>query len=283
MSSSKTVALVTGCSKGGIGYALCEELASRGCVVYATARKLESMHDFSHERIHTLALDVTSDDNVRDVVNTIIEREGQLDILVNNAGVACSSPVIETDMQDVLNIFDTNVYAVIRTARAVIPHMAARRRGTIVNIGSISGEIPVPWGGIYGATKAAVQSINDALYMECTPFNIHVVLVAPGGVKSNIAINQAPKLPEGTLYADYFDSILTKLNLSQGPNAMSAEVFSRKVVAAVLRPTPPRYMTLAAMSTIYSIFKWFPRGWVLRLFWSRLGEAPRLAAQRQRK
>ncbi|KAI9068709.1 NAD-P-binding protein [Trametes sanguinea] len=285
MSSNKTVVLVTGSSKGGIGFSLCEEFASRGCIVYATTRRLEAMEGFSRSNIHTLSLDVTSDESVRKAVETVIEREGQIDILVNNAGLGNTGAIIDVPMEEIIRTFDTNVYAVIRMAKAVIPHMAARKSGTIVNVGSIAGEIPVPWGGIYGATKAALHSLTETLYMECKPLDIKVVLLAPGGVKSNIANNQAPhfKLPENSLYTEYIDSILAKLTISQRNNPMSAEQFSQQVVSAVLKPQPPRYMTLASMSGIYRVLRWLPRTWVLNMFWRRLGEGPRLSALKNRK
>ncbi|KAI0363752.1 NAD-P-binding protein [Pilatotrama ljubarskyi] len=287
MSDSKIVVLVTGCSKGGIGFALCEEFASRACIVYATARRLDAMDGFTHDNIHKLTLDVTNDEKVQEVVNTIIEREGQIDVLVNNAGVGNTGPVIDVPMQEIINVYDTNVFSIIRMAKAVIPHMAARKRGTIVNVSSIAGEIPVPWGGIYGSSKAAVHSLTDTLYMECKPFDISVVLIAPGGVRSNIAANSAPRaaLPaaDTSLYAAYADSILAKLYMSQDKRAMPAETFARSVVSKVLAARPPRYMTLAAMSGIYRVLRWFPRTWVLNLCWRRFGEGPRLAAQKQRK
>ncbi|CDO73057.1 hypothetical protein BN946_scf185007.g111 [Trametes cinnabarina] len=288
MSSTTTVVLITGCSKGGIGFALCEEFASRGSIVYATARRLDAMHGFSHKNIHPLALDVTSDDSVQNAVQAVIDREGQIDVLVNNAGLGGTGDpgaVIDVPMDDIIRMFDTNVYAAIRTAKAVIPHMAARKSGTIVNVGSIAGEIPVPWGGIYGATKAALHSLTDTLYMECKPLRIHVVLLAPGGVKSNIVANQTPrfKLPENSLYADYIDSLFAKLTVSQRNDPMPADVFARRVVGAVLKPTPPRYMTLASMSGMYRVLRWLPRTWVLNWFWRRFGEGPRLAAQKNRK
>ncbi|OSD03376.1 NAD-P-binding protein [Trametes coccinea BRFM310] len=285
MSSNKTVVLVTGSSKGGIGFSLCEEFASRGCTVYATARRLEAMEGFSQPNIHTLSLDVTSDESVQKAVETIIEREGRIDVLINNAGLGNTGAIIDVPMDEIVRMFDTNVYAVIRMAKAVIPHMAARKSGTIVNVGSIAGEIPVPWGGIYGATKAALHSLTETLYMECKPLDINVVLLAPGGVKSNIANNQAPrfKLPENSLYSAYIDSMLAKLTMSQRGNSMPAEQFSQQVVSAVLKPQPPRYMTLASMSGMYKVLKWLPRTWVLNMFWRRLGEGPRLAALKNRK
>ena len=111
--------------------------------------------------------------------------------------------------------------------------------------------------------------------MECTPFNITVVLVAPGGVKSNIAQNQRDRvgLPPDSLYGDYVDAILAKLNMSQSSNAMLTAVFVEQVTNAVLRPHPPRYLTLANMSATFSFLQWLPRGWVLRMLWKRMGEA----------
>ncbi|KAI8990581.1 NAD-P-binding protein [Trametes punicea] len=285
MSANKTVILITGCSRGGIGFALSEEFASRGCTVYATARRVEAMKGFAQDNIHTLALDVTNDQNVHDVVETIVEREGRLDVLVNNAGIGNTGPVIDVDMQEIIRTFDANVFSVIRMAKAVIPHMAARKSGTIVNVGSIAGDIPVPWGGIYGSSKAAVHSLSDTLYMECKPFNIHVLLLAPGGVKSNIAANQLSRfeLPENSLYAAYVDSMLAKLHLSQSNNPMPAEAFSRQVADAVLKPAPPRYMSLATMAGFWRIMWWLPRTWVLSMFWRRWGEGRRLATQKQRE
>ncbi|KAI0756316.1 NAD-P-binding protein [Daedaleopsis nitida] len=276
MSSEKRVVLVTGCSKGGIGFALCEAFATKGCIVYATARKVESMGELTHGNIRKLALDVTNDDNVQEAVRTVIEADGQIDVLVNNAGISSSGALIDIDMSEIMQLYDTNVFSVIRMAKAVIPHMAARKRGTIVNIGSIGGEIPVPWGGPYCSSKAAVHSITDTLYMECTPLNIDVVLVSPGGVKSNIAANQTPRvsLPQGSLYSDYAEAIIKKLNSSQTNSPVPTDAFAEKVVGAVLQRRPPRYMTLGRMSTIYQFFHWLPRASVLRLIWGRYSQVP---------
>ncbi|KAI9068708.1 NAD-P-binding protein [Trametes sanguinea] len=287
MSASKTVVFVTGCSKGGIGFALCEEFATRECIVYATARRMEAMEGFTSPNIHTLTLDVTKDESVQSVIETVIEREGQIDVLVNNAGLGHTGPIIDTDMEEIVRVFETNVFSVIRMAKAVIPHMAARKSGTIVNVGSIFGEIPVPWGGLYSSSKAALHTLSDTLYMECKPFNINVVLLVPGGVRSNIVNNQSGperlKFPENSLYADYVDSILTKLTASQRGNPTPADVFSKQVVGAVLKPNPPRYLTLARMSGVFWLFTWLPRTWILNYFWRIFGERPRLAAQKQKQ
>ncbi|PIL32480.1 hypothetical protein GSI_05183 [Ganoderma sinense ZZ0214-1] len=279
----KTVVLVTGCSKGGIGFSLCEAFATKGCIVYATARRPESLEGFSQHNIHCLTLDVTDDESVKIVVQTVIDEEGQIDVLVNNAGVSNSSPLIDVKMDEIMRIFDANVFATIRTARAVIPHMAARKRGTIVNVGSVAGNIPIPWGGVYSATKAALHSLTDTLYMECKPLHIHVLLLAPGAVRSNIAANQAPRvrLPPESLYTDYEDSVQKRLTMSQANDPLPADVFARTTVDAVLRAGgPPRYMSIGKMTGWFRVYEWLPRGWVLDLLWKRMGEGPRKAAKK---
>ncbi|KAI1786090.1 NAD-P-binding protein [Ganoderma leucocontextum] len=281
--TNKTVVLVTGCSKGGIGFSLCEAFASKGCIVYATARRPESLEGFSQDNIYRLTLDVTEDDSVKEVVQTIIEKEGQIDVLVNNAGMSNSSPLIDVEMEEIMRIFNTNVFAAIRTAKAVIPHMAARKRGTIDP--SVESYIPIPWGGVYSATKAALHSLTDTLYMECKPLNIAVVLLAPGAVKSNIAANQAPsvRLLPDSLYKDYVDSVLKRLTISQESNPLPTDVFARATVDAVLRVGgPPRYMSLGNLSGWYRVFEWLPRGWVLDMLWNWLGQGPRKAAQKKK-
>ena len=207
-------------------------------------------------------------------------------------------------MEEIARIFDTNVFAAIRTTKIVIPHMAARKRGTVVNVGSVAGIMcvlglmflppfpflsrdsgrPSPWGGIYAASKAALHSLTDSLYMECKPLNINVVLLAPGAVKSNIATNQAPHInvPADSLYKGYYDHILERLARVQENNPMPTEVYAQKTVNAVLQTRPPRYMSLGKMTGWAKVFSWLPRGWVLNMIWNTLGEGPtrRRVAQR---
>jgi len=135
------VVLVTGCTTGGIGYALAQEFAKQGCTVYATSRRVETIADFANTRTHKLALDVTSDESVRTVIHEIISKEGKIDVVVNNAGVISPGPLIDNSLDAVKKVFDTNTFAILRVAKAVIPEMAKRKQGVIVNIGSLVGEV----------------------------------------------------------------------------------------------------------------------------------------------
>ena len=140
----------------------CEAFAERGCTVIVTSRDLSTLGDFKHEAaIKKFALDVTQDEQIQKVVQQVVEQEGRIDILVNNAGVitpgttfacrqknktdSCNFPgaLIDQDIGDVQRAFDTNVFGLWRMAKAVIPEMAKRRSGLVVNIGSSVGEVYV--------------------------------------------------------------------------------------------------------------------------------------------
>jgi len=130
---------------------------------------------------------------------------------------------------------------------------------------------PLPWGGIYAATKSAVHTISDALEMECRPFNIKVLLVAPGGVKSNIAANQSYDPPPDALYRKYLDKILARRDISQA-SPMPTDVFAKQVIMKALAPSPSSYMTLGKSAILFWFLAWFPRRWVLSYFWKRFGD-----------
>jgi NAD(P)-dependent dehydrogenase (short-subunit alcohol dehydrogenase family) len=207
--------------------------------------------------------------------------------------VTPQGPTLELPLEQVQAAFDTNVFSVLRVNRAVLPHMAARKRGMFVTIGSVVAQryapplfslidhfsmshfplsSPLPWGGIYAATKSAVHAITDALEMECRPFNIKVMLVAPGGVKSNLAANQDYIPPPGTLFGKFLDKILARRDISQSSSSMPTDVFAKQVVTKVLQPSPPSYLTLGKGSTLFWLLTLVPRNWVLSFFWKRFGD-----------
>jgi len=268
---SPKVVLVTGCSEGGIGFHLAKEFASQGCKVYATARKTEKMQTLHHLQIQLLSLDVADDTAVEGVISTIIANEGHIDVIVNNAGIGCYGPTLELPLEQVKAAFDANVFSVLRVNRAVLPHMAARKQGMFITIGSVVAQCPLPWGGIYAATKSAVHAITEALEMECRPFNIKVLLVAPGGVKSNIAANQSYDPPPDTLYGKYVDKVLARRDVSQA-SPMPTDVFAKQVVTKALATSPPSYMTLGKSAMLFWFLTWLPRRWVLSYFLNRFGD-----------
>ncbi|KAF9219038.1 NAD(P)-binding protein [Gyrodon lividus] len=274
MSATPTqkVVLVTGCSAGGIGFYLCEEFAARGCIVYATSRKLETMVGFRNENIRKHVLDVTNEDDIHKVVQTILAETGKIDVVVNNAGALAIGPLAEATTEQVRNAFELNTFAALRVSNVVIPSMVERKEGLIVNIGSIAGLITTPWNTLYCAAKAALHAITEGLAMECKPFGIKVMLVAPGGVTSNISKNQAAtfKLSPTTMYKDYESKIVQRMNASENPGGMNTDEFARRVVTQALSAKPPPYMTLGNYSTLCAFYQWLPRQYVLGEIYKRL-------------
>ncbi|PFH54859.1 hypothetical protein AMATHDRAFT_52860 [Amanita thiersii Skay4041] len=263
------VVLVTGCSTGGIGHALCEEFAKSGCIVYATSRNPATIGKFENKNITALALDVTKDDDIHAVVHHLLEAEKRIDVLVNNAGGICPGPLLDQDIDKVKQTFDTNTFGVLRMVKAVLPEMAKRRNGLIINIGSVVGEVPTPWNGIYSASKAALYSLSEVLNMECRPFGVSVMHVAPGSVKSNIADNAVAQyqLPSDSLYKTFLPNIMHRIYVSQGPRAMPTHDFARVIVSKALSKNPPAYTMIGGYAALFTFLKWLPRALVLLIMW----------------
>jgi len=211
------------------------------------------MKGFEDEGIERLALDVNDEESMRHVVKTIIDTHGRIDIVVNNAGQICPGPVIDVPMDTIRRAFETNTFSAIRMAQLVVPHMAERGKGLIINVGSVVGDTATPWNGIYSGTKAALHLINDSLAYECRSLSegIKVMLVAPGAVKSNISANAVVPFPENSLYKSFREIILKRVNSSQGANSYPSEDFARDVVAKALLPSPPLYLSVGGNSWFF--------------------------------
>jgi NADP-dependent 3-hydroxy acid dehydrogenase YdfG len=176
--------LITGCSSG-IGYATAERLLNDGYTVYATARHPDSIAGLAAKGATTLALDVTDEQSMSDAVQRVIDAEGAVGVLINNAGYSQSGAVESIPLDDVRRQFETNVFGLVRMCQLALPGMRRRGEGTIVNIGSMGGRLTFPGGGIYHATKYAVEAISDALRFEVRGFGVHVVLLEPGLITTN--------------------------------------------------------------------------------------------------
>ncbi len=176
--------LITGCSSG-IGYATAERLLSDGYQVYATARHPETLDALAAQGATTLALDVTDEASMSAAVAHVTDAEGAVGVLVNNAGYSQSGAVESVPIDDVRRQFETNVFGLVRMCQLVLPGMRERGAGTIVNIGSMGGRLTFPGGGVYHATKYAVEAISDALRFEVRGFGVAVVLIEPGLIVTN--------------------------------------------------------------------------------------------------
>ncbi|MFQ2479422.1 oxidoreductase [Aeromonas caviae] len=192
---NSNVVLVTGASSG-IGAATAMKLKALGFTVYAAARRIERMQSLTDAGIRVIAMDVTQDASMQAGVERIIAEAGQIDVLVNNAGYGSYGSVEDVSLEEGRAQFDVNVFGAVRLIQLVLPHMRARQTGTIVNITSMGGKIHTPLGAWYHGTKFALEAISDCLRMEVEPFGINVVVVEPGGIKTEWADIAAQKLRE---------------------------------------------------------------------------------------
>ncbi|RCH97097.1 hypothetical protein CU097_012945 [Rhizopus azygosporus] len=251
--SNQPIVLITGCSSGGIGYSLAKVFAKEGNKVIATARRVETMEGLEEFGCDKERLDILSQESIERVVENVIAKYGHIDVLVNNAGMPAVGALLDIDLDKAQQCVNTNVFGTLAMCRAVAVHMAKRKKGKIVNIGSVVGYTSTPWAGIYALSKAAVHSMSDTLRMELKPFGIQVTVVAPGAIRSNIgAAGEAGNLvPEGSLYAPVANYIIARASLSQGPHSTPTEVFASRVVKKVSQATVPRYITTGAMIVLH--------------------------------
>ncbi|KAL3613425.1 hypothetical protein CASFOL_042688 [Castilleja foliolosa] len=258
----KPVVVITGCSGGGIGHALALEFAARGFLVVATARSLASVSDLQDDpRFFVQELDVSSDESVRHALSTVLERFGRIDVVVNNAGIQCVGPIAEVPISAIEQTFNTNVFGSLRLIQAVVPHMASRKKGKIVNVGSVTALAPVPWAGAYTASKAAVHALSDTLRLELRQFGIDVINVIPGAIKSNIgnsALSSYNRMPEWKLFKQFEEAIRARASLSQGPKSTPSEEFAKKTVDAVLKERPPAWFSYGHQSLVMMIMYYVP-------------------------
>src|SRR6478609_4964270 len=179
---SKAV-LITGCSTG-IGRATAQHLAGKGWTVYATARRREAIADLEGAGCKTLALDVTDEASMEAAVAAVEAEHGAVGVLINNAGYSQSGAVESVPMEDVRRQFETNVFGLLRLTQLVLPGMRRQRWGRVVNLSSMGGRLTLPGGGIYHASKHAVEALGDALRFEVRGFGIDVVTIEPGLIRT---------------------------------------------------------------------------------------------------
>jgi NADP-dependent 3-hydroxy acid dehydrogenase YdfG len=248
----KPIALVTGAT-GGIGGAIAHRLQARDHVVFAVGRNPEALDELQSRGLNARALDVTDEAAVHRLVAEIESNYGGIDVLVNNAGYGLASPIEQVALQDLRDIFETNVVAMLHLSQAVLPGMRARGTGTIVNIGSIVGRFTTPGAGAYHISKYSVEALSLALRAEVRQFGVRVALIEPTGVRGTKFIDAlGTGTPSNTAQDPYgefkrrYDEVTRKM--AELPLVtVDPDTVARAVVRAVRAKNPkPRYIVGAS-------------------------------------
>lgn len=233
--ASRKVVLITGASSG-VGRATARLLAAQGYTVFGTSRIPAGAELVPN--LTMLALDVQSDASVAACVNAVSSQAGQVDVLVNNAGYELAGALEETSLEEAKAQFETNFFGVVRMVKAVVPSMRRQGQGRIINIGSLSGLAPIPFMGMYSASKFAVEGYTEALRLELKPLNVHVSLIEPGFLKTPMMDKRQVAAERIDAYEPWrqraFNAIRASEETGPGPDLVAATVLK------VISSTTPR-------------------------------------------
>lgn len=183
MNQASKVAIVTGASSG-IGKAAAVKFLEMGYTVHAAARRLHAMKDIEAKGAMLHQVDLRQSAQIKAFVSDVTAASGRVDVLVNSAGYGFFGAVEDVPMADAKEQLEVNLFAVAQMIQAVLPVMRKQRSGKILNISSTGGKSALPLGGWYHASKFALEGLSDSLRSEVRPFGIDVVVVEPGGVKT---------------------------------------------------------------------------------------------------
>jgi short-subunit dehydrogenase len=196
-----SIAIVTGASSG-IGAATARALAGAGATVVTVARRADRLEEVAGDcRRHTPAsyahpMDVADPEACTHLVKEVEDGLGRIDILVNNAGIPMRRHALDLTLADIRGPLEVNYLGAVQLALAALPGMVARRRGSIINVTSVSGYVPVPRAASYGATKAALSRFTHGLAIDLAGTGVHAGVVSPGPIATEIW----DRGPEGAQY-----------------------------------------------------------------------------------
>jgi NAD(P)-dependent dehydrogenase (short-subunit alcohol dehydrogenase family) len=251
------VVLITGASSG-VGQSTARLLSQTNFRVFGTSRNPGSAEIVP--AVEMLLLDVTADDSVRACVDAVFSRGGRLDVLINNAGHELAGALEELLPDEVRAQFETNFFGVVRMVNAVLPLMRQQKRGHIINVSSLSGLSPIPFLGIYSASKFALEGYTEALRHEVRPFNIHVSLTEAGFLKTPMMNHRQVGSNRITDYDAWRERALTAIRASEekgpGPDLVAATLLE------IISSTTPRlrYLIGQQAKSVARLRRFLPAG-----------------------
>ena len=254
----KTV-LITGASSG-IGRLSAIHLAERGYKVIIVARDMNRLEETIRNapsmasKMHPYKVDVSDSDSLTKTANLILKEWGHIDVLVNNAGYGLKGPLEFLEMWEIQKQFQTNVFGLMEFTRLFIPQMRRGGTGTIINISSVLGRMPLPFNGAYSASKFALDGLPENLRLELAPFGIAVSIIAPGYFDTQFVANQTEGIrsqePENA-YKPYQDKYLNRKNTFGRP-AKADKVAA--TIRKVIESKSPKLRYLVGVDAHYAMF-----------------------------
>jgi NAD(P)-dependent dehydrogenase (short-subunit alcohol dehydrogenase family) len=249
MSDTSKVWFITGSSRG-LGAELVRAVLANGDRVVATARQPEQLRALveGHEdRARVFPLDVTDADAAVAAVEFAVAEFGRIDVVVNNAGYANSAPIEETDPADFRAQIEANLFGVVNVSRAALPVLRAQRCGVFVQFSSIGGRVGgTPGLGAYQTAKFGVEGFSEVLATEVGPFGVKVIIVEPGGFRTDWMGSSMTMHEPGPDYRDVLATMHELRRSSNGNQPGDPARAARIIIDVVEAPEPPRRLLLGS-------------------------------------
>lgn len=243
----QTVVLITGVSSG-IGRVTAGKFAEQGCRVFGTVRNTAKA--LAIPGVTLIEMDIRDDASIARGIQTVIAGAKRIDVLVNSAGMTLLGAAEATSIAEAQTLFDTNLFGLLRTIKAVLPHMREQRSGRIVNVSSVLGFLPAPYMALYSASKHAVEGLSETLDHEVRQFGIRVALVEPSFTKTNLDLNApqtASRIPDYDAELGVVTrAIQNNVQKAPDPDGVAATIVDAALGAWKMRHTPKGEASLLA-------------------------------------
>lgn len=224
------IVVITGATSG-IGEATAEWLIEKGHTVYSFARRIGN-----HSGIHYISCDITSTADIEKALQEVLVKENTIDVLINNAGMGISGALECSEETDIERIVDVNLLGLVRVTRLTIPYLR-QSKGRIINVGSVAGELAIPFQSMYSATKAAVHRFSEGLYNELRPLGVFVTCVMPGDTKTAFTTNRR-KNEKDAIYAARVEKSVQKMEKDEQHGASPMKV-AKVIERCMSKKRPP--------------------------------------------
>jgi NAD(P)-dependent dehydrogenase (short-subunit alcohol dehydrogenase family) len=244
--------LVTGGSSG-IGFETARQLARKGHKVFAAARRVEMMEPLRSDGVIPVFLDVCDEKSI----DACLLETGPVDILINNAGFGYFGAIETVPLEEARRQLEVNVFGLATLCRKVLPSMRERGFGRIINVSSVAGRMCMYFGGWYHVSKYAVEALSDSLRMETAGFGVDVVLIEPGGIRTDWGIIAAKHLAEsskGTAYEEDAQREAVVMHNGYSSHLLAPPSAVTRAIMRAVRARRPRARYLAGSGARSIVF-----------------------------
>lgn len=260
----RKVIVITGGSSG-IGETTARYLSCMGDVVYSLSRTKKDTFGINY-----IECDVTKIEQIREAFIRIIGETGKIDVVINNAGIGIGGPIENTKMDAIHKIIDVNMMGVFNVCKIAIPYLKISR-GKIINIGSVAGELTIPFQTFYSVTKSAVMAYTEGLALELKPSGVKVTCILPGDTRTSFTHNRQNEVDIAQEYRFRYHKSITKMEDDE-KNGMPPIAVSKVIYRTMKKKNPPVKVVVGfSYQFLLFIKRFLPYKWVLHILYKMYG------------